>query len=142
MLESPITYIALLAGTVYLTYTWFISDEHKTAPDKWYAYGRYLWPSRFFFTFMLFTILFFLGTTFGKESDYLIAYTLLLLTVVFFCLSVLVIASNTFNRWIWRHVWQREPKTDRRWLAGTLFFLATAFASGFFLFYPPFIAIG
>ena len=142
MLESPITYIALLVATVYLTYKWFISDEHKSSPDKWYAYGRYLMPARFFHTFALFALIFSLGTAFGQDSDYAIAYTLLIVSILFISLSFAVFFSEKFNEWVWRFAWQKEPKTDRRWLAGMLLFLAAAFGFGFFLFYPPFISIG
>ena len=142
MLESPLTYLALMIGTIYVTYKWFTSEKHKSSSNDWYTYGRYLQPAEFFFAFIMFTIVFFLATTYGANADYPIAYTFLTVSLFFVVLSCVVFFSKRFDAWVWRHVWQKEPKTDRNWLAGILLFLAAAFGFGFFLFYPLFISIG
>ena len=76
------------------------------------------------------------------HSQYEIAYACLGFSILTLVMALIFFISDDVNSWLRNYLWERDAKTDRRWLVGVLILGSALFAFGFFVFYPQFERLG
>ncbi len=141
MWSSPLTYILLTVGAIFLTYQMFQLPKKHVGSDFDYEFTRY------YSTFGLAVLLLPIGilgivvTVFGKETDVYFPYIAWVIAIILVTLGMLSWKSEGFQRGFWTVFWKKDVNLDKRLLTSYLFAAAFVFAFLGYVFHPYFAGI-